>query len=679
MPILTPIAQEVYDRRYSRNEEPIEKMFHRVSKHIASAESTKELKREWEPIFYEMMAKLEFLPNSPTLFNAGTNQGVLSACFVLVVEDSLDSIMECHRLSGKIQKYGGGVGYYLGKVRAEGELVSTVHGKACGPVSLLNYYNALSDLITQGGRRAGAQMGILPIDHPDIKSFINAKNDNPDELYTFNISVSLTDRFMKDYIEGEFYAQEKMKMMAEGAWKTGDPGCFFTDSYEKINPTPWLGRLEGTNPCGEAPLYHGEACNLGSINLTKFINDDYTDFDWERLTEVSANAIRFLDNVITVNNYPDPIITEAVLLTRKLGLGVMGWADSLALLGIPYDSEAAINLGEKLMKIIAVEAANQSAFLGKEKGKCTAYNQAGKEAKPFRNTTRTSIAPTGTIAILAGCSSGIEPHYELEYTRTMFDRGEEVKLNVIEPIMEKLKSIGSSFIPKTAHEISPEYHIRHQAAFQKYSDLAVSKTINMPEETTVEQIEEAYVSLWKQGCVGGTIYRDKSRTTQVLDAHRNGSKPSTNGRERLPSTFPMIGHHFRVGEQAGYLKVGLYADGRPGCIFVDISKSGSTVSGTFDTIAVLTSIALQHNIPLESLSSKLIGMKCEPYGMTDNPEIPTATSVVDYIFRWLKLQFGDNKKSIVSSGLFCPDCTSKLIYEEGCLRCESKPCGFSRC
>ncbi len=669
VPKLTTTAQEVFDRRYSRNEESVSDMFSRVAKHVSGAED-KSVRAKWSNIFYDMMANLEFLPNSPTLFNAGTDGGVLSACFVLVVEDSLDSIMECHRLSGKIQKYGGGVGYYLGHIRAAGELVSSVHGKACGPVSLLDYYNALSTLITQGGRRAGAQMGILPIDHPDINSFINAKNDSPESLYTFNISVSITDKFMREYESGEESAKEKMKMIAEAAWRTGDPGCFFVDTANKRNPTPWLGNLEGTNPCGEAPLYHAEACNLGSINLTKFINKDHTDFDWERLAKTAQLAVRFLDNVITTNTYPDPAITEAVLKTRKIGLGVMGWADALAMLGIHYDSEAAVSLGERLMNHISGAAGNESVMLGKEKGSLT-------DTFAPRNATRTSIAPTGTISILAGCSSGIEPHYKLEYTRTMFDRGEEVKLHIVEPIVPYLKSIGSDLVPKTSHEISPLYHIRHQAAFQKHTDLAVSKTINMPEDTTPEEIEEAYVELWKQGCSGGTVYRDKSRDVQVL-SDKKEIIPD-NGRERLPDDHAGSIHKFKVGDQKGRVIVGYYPDGRLGEFYIETEKEGSTVAGMYDALAIVASLAIQYHVPLEVLSDKLIGMRFEPYGMTTNPEIPTATSIVDYLFRFLRNKFGDGQKVTTSSGLFCPDCTSRLVDEEGCLHCENKSCGFSRC
>ncbi len=669
IPQLNTVAQEVYDRRYERNKETPSDMFMRVAKAVASCED-KPVRTKYTNEFYEMMAKLEFLPNTPTLLNAGTGQGVSSACFVLVVEDSLDSIMECHRLSGKIQKFGGGVGYFLGKIRPRDSLIKTVQGKSCGPVALLDYYDALAKLITQGGIRAGAQIGILPIDHPDIDEFITVKAKDQSKLSTFNLSVSITDKFMKDYENGEKHAVDRMKLMSEAAWQGGDPGVFFVDTANKNNPTPWLGELEGTNPCGEAPLYHAEACNLGSINLTKFINDEYTDFDWERLDATVYLAVRFLDDVITTNNYPDPIITETVLRTRKIGLGVMGWADSLALLGIQYDSEAAVTLGNRLMQRIDTCAGNESVRLGKEKGVIS------KELN-LRNATRTSIAPTGTISILAGCSSGIEPHYKLEYTRTMYDHGKEVKMHIIEPIVGHLKSIGSDLIPKTAHEISPAYHIRHQAAFQENVDLAVSKTINMPEDTTPEEIEEAYVELWKQGCSGGTIYRDKSRDVQVLSDTKEVAP--VNGRERLPDDHAGSIHKFAVGGQKGRIIVGYYPDGRLGEFYIETEKEGSTVAGMYDALAIVASLAIQYHVPLEVLSDKLIGMRFEPYGMTTNPEIPTATSIVDYLFRFLRNKFGDGKKVTGTSGLFCPDCTSKLVYEEGCLKCENKSCGFSRC
>ena len=673
-PQLTSIGKEVFERRYRWNNESVTGMFQRVAKHIASAEDEEE-REKWEEKFYELMASLKFLPNSPTLFSAGTGKGLLSACFLFVIDDSLESIMECQRLSGLVQKYGGGVGYALSRVRARNAPVNSVQGYACGPVSLLDYYDSIARLITQGGRRAGAQMGILSVEHPDVKSFIVAKNENPQALSTFNISVGLTDDFMTKVKEGDEEAKILFREIAEAAWKTGDPGCYFIDKAEAGNPTPWLGKLEGTNPCGEVPLLHAEACNLGSINISKYVDVKVKDFYWDELAADVMLAVRFLDNVVTVNEFPDPVITEAVSKTRKIGLGVMGWADALADFEIEYDSKEAVDLGKKLISFIRKVADQASLDLADKKGVAPAFMGDNHNVFPQpRNATRLSIAPTGSISILAGCSSGIEPHYELEYTRRMYDHGKEVELHVKEPILEVLEAKGTLFRPKTALKIAPEWHIKQQAAFQDSVDLAVSKTINLPESATVDDIEKAYMMMWELGCKGGTVYRDRCRDNQVLGEQRGAP---VLGRKRLPIERTAITRRFTVGGTKGYLTIGHYDDGKPGEIFVNISKEGSTLGGLMDTVALLTSLALQYNIPLDSIANKLAGTSFEPMGFTDDPKIPNATSLVDYIFRLLKLKYGEEADVEQKSGNLCPDCGKPLTYQNGCISCNL--CGFSRC
>jgi len=678
---LTPIAKEIFERRYRWNNETFSGMLQRVAHHVASAEKPKE-REKYEAAFFELMSSLCFLPNSPTLFNAGTGQGLLSACFLFVVDDSLVSIMECQRLSGLVQKYGGGVGYALSRVRGIGENIKSVQGKACGPVALLNYYDSLARLITQGGKRAGAQMGILSSEHPDVERFIEAKDKKPQELSTFNISIALSDKVMKGYKNGEVKSTSLLNKIAKSAHKSGDPGCFFIDAVNRQNPTPWLGKLEGTNPCGEVPLLHAEACNLGSINLGKYVSKG-NNIEWDRLEADTRLAVRFLDDVVSVNNFPDPVIDDAVRLTRKIGLGVMGWADLLALLQVDYASHRAIEVAEDVALFMQTISDDESLKLGKERGAAPCFvavmspasSDIPEGTKEFRNATRRSIAPTGTIALLAGCSAGIEPHYELEYTRTMSDRGKQVELKIREPILDELEARAINFIPKTALQIDINWHIQHQAIWQKYTDLAVSKTINLPESATVDDIEGAFMMMWELGCKGGTVFRDNSRSEQVLKVEVK--TPLINGRKKLPDERPSITHKFEVGGQNGYITVGLYETGEPGDLFINIAKEGSTLAGVYDALAVLTSLALQYDVPLESLVRKLTGARFEPSGLTNNKDIKTATSVVDYIFKWMDNKFLRKTAVHKDSGQLCVECGAELIYQESCLLCPI--CGFSRC
>lgn len=468
--------------------------------------------------YRNIIEKLWFLPNSPTLFNLGTeHKGTLSACFKFDVPDSMEGIMDVARKSALVQKFGGGVGYALSALRPLGKPIRTTHGKACGPVAVLSLYQSVAEMVTQGGKRHGAQMGILDIEHPDIRSFIHLKDSDPQRFNTFNISVAIPDRFMEAVVDGKKDEADLFREMVDSAWATGDPGVYFIDTAERSNPTRHLGRLTGTNPCGEVPLLDNEACNLGSINLAACVSQGgfAPSVDWNRLGLVTRTAIRYLDEVIDHNTFPAPEIGAAVAKTRKLGLGVMGWADMLALMGIPYDTEEAVALGREVMAHINKIAKQESMYLAFHKG---AYPAAiPDEDELVRNATRTCIAPTGTIAILAGCSSGIEPHYALSWKRTL---GDGTVFDETIPVLDRI----NGFKPKTSHEIDWQWHVRHQAAFQEHTDLAVSKTINMPKSASKNDIYDAYINMWAQGCKGGTIFRDGCRDEQVLHAdHVAGS------------------------------------------------------------------------------------------------------------------------------------------------------------
>ncbi|HJM75119.1 MAG TPA: adenosylcobalamin-dependent ribonucleoside-diphosphate reductase [Dehalococcoidia bacterium] len=742
---LSDNARTVLARRYLLRDadgEVIEtpaELLARVAEAIAAAEPTPALAATWAQRFYDEMAALRFLPNSPTLMNAGTAQGTLAACFVLPVEDTLESIMATAQAAAMVQKFGGGTGFSLSRLRGEDEPIASTHGRACGPISVLRHYDDVSRLVTQGGKRDGANMGVLRVDHPDIRAFIHAKDDGV-TAQRFNISIGVTDEFMEAAANGEQWtlrdprdgeprgsedARALLAEIADSAWRTGDPGLIFLDSINRTNPTPALGDLEATNPCGEVPLLPWEACTLGSINVVRFWDAGAGDLDWDALGDVVALATRFLDNVVEMNEFPLPEITVAVRGNRKIGLGIMGFADLLIAAGIPYDSEAALALADRLGREIAAAADATSAALGEEKGVFPNWEQSIYADGPrYRNATRTCIAPTGTIAIIAGASPGIEPLFSLAHQRRMGDGTLLTEASVAfeqaardggfhsQTLLDDL-ALGGSIedhdqVPAevrrrfaTAHEIAPQWHARMQAAFQARTDLAVSKTVNLPHAATPDQISEVFQLTHELGCKGVTVYRDGSRAAQVLS--HPSSEPTSGGSDAGPYTEPhrrhlpderrAVTHKFRVGDQEGYLTVGLYDDGTPGELFMKMAKEGSTVSGLMDAVALLTSISLQYGVTLEKLADKLEQTRFEPYGSTGNPRVPLATSILDYVFRWLRLHFSDEVATTIAggetvegadddparprSGLTCPDCGLMLDYAEGCLVCRT--CGYTRC
>ena len=531
-------AREILNDRYlwrddlGNPSETPEEMLLRVAKHVASAEKTTPLQYVWADEYYDLMAKLLFLPNSPTIMNAGrpAPHGQLAACFVIGIEDSMESICEAIRKQMLIHKSGGGTGFNFSNLRSSGAKVNSTNGRASGPISFMSLFDKATETVQQGGMRRGANMGILNVDHPDIRDFIHCK-DKDGTIANFNISVGVFDSFMEK-AEADPKGAEAVLLdeIAETAWRTGDPGIIFLDAINRGNTTPDLGPLTSTNPCGESPLYPNEACNLGSINLAKMAIKG--EFDYELLKKTAAIATRFLDSVIDVNHYPLPEISEAVKHTRKIGLGVMGWADLLFQLRIPYDSEQAIELAEKIMSLIKDTAHKTSVELGKEKGIPGALEHLGR-----RNATLTCIAPTGTIALLADCSSGIEPLFALEHTRvrTQIDGTKvimkQVNRHYAEAFKEELPEnvIKSVFV--TSHEVAPLSHVRTQGVFQKYTDLAVSKTVNLPHESTKKDVLDSYVLAWKLGCKGITIYRDGSKSMQVLYRKEEDKKLQPEGED----------------------------------------------------------------------------------------------------------------------------------------------------
>jgi len=552
--------------RHGRIAEGPEGLFRRVAKHIAEAEKIFDPAanvHKYEQKYFRLLHDLLFIPNSPTLMNAGTELGQLSACFVLPVDDSIESIFDTLKYTALIQKSGGGTGFNFSAIRPKNEFVVSTGGDASGPISFMKIYDAATENIKQGGKRRGANMGILNVSHPDIEEFITSKNEEG-ILRNFNISVAAPDAFMHavesngdwhlSHPAGEMNRTVKAKalwdLIIHNAWKSGDPGMIFTDTINATNPTPVVGRIECTNPCGEVPLLPYEPCNLGSVNLSKMVSGGAV--NWELLEETVGVAIRFLDNVIEVNNYVLPEIERMAKGNRKIGLGVMGWADLLIRMEIPYASEQAVELGERLMKFINEKSADVSEQLAQERGVFPNWKKSiYHHVRPMRNATRTSIAPTGTISIIANASSSIEPLFALAFTRKNVLRSQELPeinklftdhlekygLNNEEVIADVLREGGTinTNLPEetrklfaTSHEIDFGWHIRHLVAFQKHTDNAVSKTINFPEDATEQQIADTYFSAWKQGAKGITIYREGSKSMQVLNRGVDVELPRNN-------------------------------------------------------------------------------------------------------------------------------------------------------
>ena len=764
-------ALEVLRRRYFAKDEngnPVENaddMFLRVANCIAAADAQYDSNADTQSLsdrFYNRMVNLEFMPNSPTLMNAGRPLGQLSACFVLPVPDSMEEIFETVKNAALIHKSGGGTGFSFSRLRASGASVRSTGGVASGPISFMRVFNAATEAVKQGGTRRGANMGILRVDHPDVLSFIQCKRDTAD-ITNFNISVGLTEPFMDAVKSSSTYtlydprtktavqeqdAREVFDLIVEMAWTNGEPGIVFLDRINRTSTVQHLGEVESTNPCGEQPLLPYESCNLGSINLVTMVkkgkNGQYK-LDETKLAEVVTDAVHFLDNVIDANTYPLPLIAQNTRLTRKVGLGVMGFADLLFMLGIPYSSDEGIQIAKKVMSSIQKTAYEASKKLAKKRGNFPAWEGSSfsKTKESMRNATVTTIAPTGTISIICNASSGIEPLFALAFVRNVMDntalpevhpyfeqvmkeRGlfnadimrrvaQEGTVQHIEEIPEDIRRV---FV--TAHDITPEHHVLMQAAFQDYTDNAVSKTVNFPSFATREEVREVFMLAFELGCKGVTIYRDGSRSMQVLNVGTTAASPdaSTDGATYVvppprprPEVTMGITEKVRIG--CGTLFVTVNYDEQGICeIFTNLGRAGGCPSQSEATARVV-SIALRSGMDAETLIDQLKGIRCHST-IRQRDKGVKVLSCPDAIGRVLEkvvaMQKGKKaapteenlsafplcneedavcssncgecalpecKKSFSESEHKCPDCGAGLEHESGCMICRA--CGYSKC
>jgi ribonucleoside-diphosphate reductase alpha chain len=729
---LTPNALKVLEKRYLKKDEEgkvvetPEELFRRVAKAIASTDlhygkSERDVQSSEEE-FYKMTGSLDFLPNSPTLMNAGRRLGQLSACFVLPVEDSMESIFDAVKHTAIIHKSGGGTGFSFSRLRPNGDIVGSTKGVSSGPVSFMTVFDTATEAVKQGGTRRGANMGILRVDHPDILSFITCKDDNK-RFNNFNISVAVTDEFMRAVEEDKSYdlinprtgkvtnslkARDVFHLIVEHAWKNGEPGIVFIERVNESNPTPHTGRIESTNPCGEQPLLPYESCNLGSINLARMVNTERREVDWNKLRDITWKAVHFLDNVIDINKYPIQKIEEMTKANRKIGLGVMGWADMLIQLGIPYNSESAVKCAEKVMGFIQQEGKNASAAIVQERGVFPNYEGSIYDGKiKLRNATITTIAPTGTLSIIAGCSSGIEPLFAVSYVKTVMEGTKLIEVNPFfeklakdrgfwsRELMEKIADKGSiqdfDEIPAdvksvfvTAHDITPMEHITTQAAFQKFVDNAVSKTVNFPHNATPKDVEEVYLLAYKLGCKGVTVYRDGSRDEQVLTKGTKAEQPAESRQKIVPRKRPdmMKGatRFMKTGCGNLYVTINEDEEGHLFELFTSMGKAGGCAASQSEAIGRLVSLAFRSNIEPEEVINQLKGISCHSPTWYDGGRI---LSCSDAIARSLERYHekgrkgnGDEHKVIMLMGA-CPECGGAIEHEGGCAVCHN--CGFTKC
>ncbi|MBI5894009.1 MAG: vitamin B12-dependent ribonucleotide reductase [Deltaproteobacteria bacterium] len=766
---LSENAVKVLEKRYLKKDmsgNPIETpegMFRRVAENIAKADMNYDKKADIEKTadeFYEIMTSLEFLPNSPTLMNAGRELQQLSACFVLPVNDSMESIFEAVKHTALIHKSGGGTGFSFSQLRPSGDIVGSTSGISSGPISFMTVFDSATEAIKQGGTRRGANMGILRIDHPDIMHFITCKEDN-NKLNNFNISVAITEKFMEAVENGEDYAllnprdkkvvgklnaREVFNKVVSMAWKNGDPGIIFIDRINRDNPTPHIGEMESTNPCGEQPLLPYESCNLGSINLAEMVKiSSEPEIDWERLEYITKKAVHFLDNVIDMNKYPIPEIEKMTKGNRKIGLGVMGFADMLIKLGIPYNSPDAIKTAEDIMSFIQENGREASKELAEIRGAFPNYKGSMYDGRQnVRNATVTTIAPTGTISIIAGCSSGIEPVFALAFTRNVMDGAELVEVNplfegavntrgVFTPdLMKKVAASGGIHdikeIPEeirglfvTSHDISPERHIQMQAAFQKYTDNAVSKTVNFSNDATVEDVAEVYKLACRLNCKGVTVYRDGSRDIQVLNKGQQKESESQRVRESEETNIPHPTSHdpvFLTPKPRGdvtfgatrkmktgcgnlYVTVNEDEEGRPFEIFTQIGKAGGCAASQCEAIGKMASLALRSGIQAEEIIKQMRGISCHVPQGYGNGKILSCSDAVAKALEW----YVGYKKQVMGHGSWvmghgqeknmavplsaspsaadvfargaCPDCGGSVEHADGCVVCRG--CGYTEC
>ena len=747
---LSDNALAVLKKRYlKKNEEgePVEDpidLFRRVAAAVSEAELRFEpfgrsgevaegLRRESEERFLDLMLSRKFMPNSPTLMNAGRDLAQLSACFVLPVPDSIDGIYDALKHQALIHKSGGGTGFGFSRLRPKNDLVKSTMGVSSGPVSFMQIFDSSTEHIKQGGTRRGANMGILRVDHPDIEEFIQCKNEN-DQVNNFNISVAITDAFT-EAVEGDtdfdlvnprdgqvmrtVRARDLFSKIVEGAHRNGEPGVVFIDRINADNPTPQF-PIESTNPCSEAHLPPYDSCNLGSINLERFVGPDEAGratVYWASLHDAVRTAVRFLDDVVEVNEYPLPEIEEMSKGNRRVGLGVMGFADALIKLGIPYDSEEGVEFAEEVMKFVDEGAWEASIQLAKERGVFAHFEGSRHEERgdEVRNATVTTIAPTGTISMIAGCSGGIEPLFALAFMRRQADmelpdvNPEFVRIAkemgfYSEDLMERVARHGSvrdgevfPDVPDsvrrvwvTAQDIRPEFHVRMQAAFQRHTSMGISKTINLPKTATVEDVEDAYRLAFATGCKGIAVYRDGSRDAQVLSTGRSGgaaevpredpqrSLTLAEARNGRPRTLSGVTKKLTTGHGPLYVSMNDDEFGPREC-FVILGKPGGTAAAFSDALGRMVSLAMTHGAPPVEVVKQLRGIQDgHPAGLGPNAVL----SVPDGVAKAMAEHYlsdgaagpAQAQLPIVGS---CPECSGELSHESGCAVCHS--CGFSRC
>lgn len=754
---ITENAKTVLEKRYLTRDpknkvvETVEGLFHRVAHAIASADLAYDSKadvKSLEALFYKTMTDLDFLPNSPTLMNAGKPLGQLSACFVLPVPDSMEGIFDAIKNAALIHKSGGGTGFSFSRLRSTGSTVKSTGGVASGPISFMKVFNAATEAVKQGGTRRGANMGILRVDHPDILQFINCKSDTG-EITNFNISIAITEKFMEavkagsdyDLIDpltkksvGKLNAKTVYDTIVKAAWSTGEPGIIFLDRINRYNVVPSKGEIESTNPCGEQPLLPYESCNLGSINLSNMLKEGKKgpEIDYDKLERTIEIGVHFLDNVIDINKYPLEIIDETTRATRKIGLGIMGFADMLLKLGIPYNSKRCIELAGSLMKFIDDKGKEKSRELAKIRGAFPLFEESiFKDSEKIRNATVTTIAPTGTLSIIAGCSSGIEPNFAYVYIRNVMDNTEMIEVNPIlkaelekrglytDKLMKKIASAGTlahiQEIPKdikevfvASHDVSPEYHIKVQAAFQNYTDNAVSKTVNFSNEATIGDVDKVYMLAYELGCKGVTIYRDGSRQMQVLNIGKVKKTDSEtknivsvmeNPEHRSiaikPRPRPDVVKGFTEKVQIGcgnlYVTVNFDDKGIVE-VFTNTGKAGGCPSQSEST-ARLVSVSLRSGIDVQTIINQLKGIRCpstirQP-GMKVTSCPDAIAKVIEKVVQIQKETYGDVTPQTVEISevkpiqsppqqqASCPECGKPLEHSGGCVTCRN--CGYSKC
>jgi len=737
-------------------ETPDELMW-RVSFTIASAESRWDASieeiTETAKSFFKLLSSRKFLPNSPTLMNAGKNNGLqYSGCFVLPVPDSLEGIFDAIKYQAMIHQSGGGTGFSFSRLRQKGAAVKRSRGVASGPISFMKVFNEATQQIKQGGTRRGANMGILRVDHPDVRDFINCKLDGG--LTNFNISVAATDSFMKAVAKGEKYdivephtekvirqedAREIFDLICDCAWRSGDPGMIFIDrvNASAANPVPSLGPVESTNPCGEQPLYPFDACNLGSIFLNYFVKevDGKQVVDWEELKKTARESVRFLDDVIEINPYPLKQVWETVRSIRRVGLGIGGWADMLYLLGVPYNSEEALELARKVMKTINDAAHDESRELAKVRGAFPLFNESiYKDGEPMRNAAITTIAPTGTIGIIANTSGGCEPVFALAYKHMVKDESLNREMFFSDPafaevakregfwsekLMAKVAETGSVHgieeVPEkwqkvlvTAHEISPEWHVRMQAAWQKNLDNAVSKTINLPNDAVVDDVAKAYLSAYDLGCMGITIYRDGCKEWQVLNVGTKKEETKLPEKEIEAADMrvrpsKLQGNTYKIQTPVGTAFVVINADeqGNPFEVFINVGKAGSHVMADAEAIGRLISLSLRvpSEYPAKAVAEAVVDQLsgiggADSVGFGNNRVRSLADGVAKVLRDYVRVD-GEEPEAKdqgspkllatqqelplqIKKGDLCPECgQASLVLEEGCQKCYS--CGASKC